>query len=99
MHAIRLVNNRHIYRLKFEDTFLNQINEKLKIEKILPNFKKRKEVFFMAKIIESKRRIVKLSVDDVLNIVREYQRLTQHSCCYEHTREILSKNHLYVPED
>ena len=53
----------------------------------------------MAKIIENERRIVKLSVDDVLNIVREYQRLTRKSCCYEHTREILAKNIFYIPED
>ena len=53
----------------------------------------------MAKIIESERRLVQLSVDDVLNIVREYQKLTNKSCCYEHTREILSKNILYIPED
>jgi hypothetical protein len=53
----------------------------------------------MAKIIESKRRLVKLTTDDVLNIVREYQRLTKNSCCYEHTREILSKNPLFLPED
>lgn len=53
----------------------------------------------MASIIESERRIIKLSVDDVLNIVREYQKLTRNSCCYEHTREILTKNTLYIPED
>lgn len=53
----------------------------------------------MAEIIESKRRIIKLSVDDVLNIVREYQQLTYNSCCYEHTREILSHHTLYLPED
>ena len=54
----------------------------------------------MAKIIENKRRIIRLSVDDVLNIVREYQRLTVNkACCYEHTREILSKNPLFLPEE
>lgn len=53
----------------------------------------------MAKIIENKRRIIKLTVDDVLNIVREYQQLTYKSCCYEHTREILEKNNFYIPED
>jgi hypothetical protein len=53
----------------------------------------------MAKIIEGQRRLVKLSVDDILNIVREYQRLTHNSCCYEHTREILSKNTLFLPEE
>ena len=59
---------------------------------------KRKE-FIMAEIIENERRIIMLSVDDVLNIVREYQKLTQNSCCYEHTREILQKNTMYLPED
>ena len=53
----------------------------------------------MASIIESERRIIKLSVDDILNIVREYQKLTQESCCYEHTREILQKSPFYIPED
>lgn len=53
----------------------------------------------MAKIIEGQRRMVKLSVDDVLNIIREYQQLTRESCCYEHTREIISKNSFFVPED
>ena len=53
----------------------------------------------MAKIIESERKIIQLSVDDVLNIVREYQKLTRNSCCYEHTREILSQNLMYLPEE
>lgn len=53
----------------------------------------------MAKIIEGQRRIIKLSTDDVINIIREYQQLTHKSCCYEHTREILTKNPLYIPEE
>lgn len=53
----------------------------------------------MARIIEGKRRIIKLTVDDILNIVREYQQLTQKSCCYEHIREILNKNNFFIPED
>ncbi len=53
----------------------------------------------MARIIEGQRRIIQLSVEDILNIVREYQRLTYKSCCYEHTREILKRNQLYLPED
>ncbi len=53
----------------------------------------------MARIIEGQRRVIRLTVDDVLNIVREYQKLTQKSCCYEHTREILSKSPMYLPED
>lgn len=53
----------------------------------------------MARIIEGKRRIVQLSVDDILDIVREYQRLTYKSCCYEHTREILERIKIFVPEE
>lgn len=53
----------------------------------------------MAQIIENERRIIRLSVDDILNVVREYQKLTRESCCYEHTREILQKNLMYIPED
>ncbi len=53
----------------------------------------------MARIIEGERRIIKMSVDDILNIVREYQRICRKSCCYEHTRELLSKTDFYIPED
>ena len=53
----------------------------------------------MAKIIEGQRRIIRLSTEDVLNIIREYQQLTRKSCCYEHTREILKKNPLFIPEE
>ena len=53
----------------------------------------------MARIIESGRRLIKLSVDDILSVVREYQKTVQKSCCYEHTRELLSKRDFYLPED
>lgn len=53
----------------------------------------------MARIIESKRRLIKLSVEDVLSVVREYQQATQKSCCYEHARELLSRKNFYLPED
>ncbi len=53
----------------------------------------------MARIIEGKRRIIRLSTDDVINIVQEYKRLTRRACCYEHTREILAKFPVYIPED
>ena len=53
----------------------------------------------MARIIEGERRIIKMSVDDVLSIVREYQEICHNSCCYEHTRELLAKADFYVPED
>ena len=53
----------------------------------------------MARIIESERRIIKLSVEDVLSIVREYQNCTKGACCYDHVREILAKQNFYIPED
>lgn len=53
----------------------------------------------MARIIEGERRLIKMSVDDIINIVREYQNIVQKSCCYEHTRELLSKSAIYIPED
>lgn len=53
----------------------------------------------MARIIEGERRLIKMSVDDILSIVREYQTLCKKACCYEHTREILSKANIYIPED
>lgn len=53
----------------------------------------------MARIIEGKRRLIKMSVDDVLNIVREYQQICHNSCCYEHTRELLERADFYIPED
>lgn len=54
---------------------------------------------YMARIIEGERRIIKMSVDDVLSIVREYQEICHNSCCYEHTRELLGKVDFYIPED
>ena len=53
----------------------------------------------MARIIEGERCIIKMSVDDILNIVREYQIICRKSCCYEHTRELLSKANIYIPAD
>lgn len=53
----------------------------------------------MARIIENERRLIMLSVDDVISIVREYQQITRISCCYEHTRELLEKANFFVVED
>ena len=53
----------------------------------------------MARIIEGERRLVKMSVDDILNVVREYQTVTHGACCYEHVRELLAKADFYIPED
>ena len=53
----------------------------------------------MARIIEGERRLIKLAVDDIISIVREYQRVVHASCCYEHTRELLSKADFFIVED
>ena len=53
----------------------------------------------MAKIIEGERRIIKMSADDVIAIVRSYQQIARKSCCYEHIRELLEKENIYIPED
>ena len=55
----------------------------------------------MAVILENKkgRRLIRLNTDDVLNIVREYQKLSQGACCYEHLREKLDNFNLFIPED
>jgi hypothetical protein len=53
----------------------------------------------MAKIIEGQRRIIRLSTDDVLNIIRQYQQITYKSCCYEHTRELLENSQIFIPEE
>lgn len=56
---------------------------------------------FMAKIIENKkgRRMVKMSVDDIMSVVREYQRVVQNPKTHEGIRMILSQACMYLPED
>lgn len=55
----------------------------------------------MAKIIENSqgRRIVKMSVDDIISVVREYQRMIKHPATYDAIRNILSQASMYLPED
>lgn len=53
----------------------------------------------MARIIEGERRIIQISVDDVIAIVKSYQTITRKACCYEHARELLEKEKFYIPED
>lgn len=40
-----------------------------------------------------------MSVDDVLNIVREYQVITRNTSCYDHTRELLERAEIFIPEE
>jgi len=55
----------------------------------------------MAKILNEdfKRRIIKLSTDDIINIVREYQNSTQGKTSYQQIRSSLDKLNLFIPED
>lgn len=55
----------------------------------------------MARIIENEvgRRIVKMSVDDIISVVREYQRVVKNPQTYEGIRMILSQACMYLPED
>lgn len=55
----------------------------------------------MAKIIENEkgRRMVKMSVDDIISVVREYQRVVQNPKTYEGIRMVLGQACMYLPED
>ena len=56
----------------------------------------------MARIIESaegSRRIIKLTTDDILSVIREYQRLVPRNSDFIETRCILEDNVIYIPED
>ena len=55
----------------------------------------------MAQIIENKkgRRSIKLSVDDIICIVREYQSVTCNENKYEQIRKKLLKTDFYLVED
>lgn len=56
----------------------------------------------MARIIESStsgRRIIKMSVDDILSVVREYQRIVPRFSSSEDVRDYLSDTVLFIPED
>lgn len=55
----------------------------------------------MARILDNKegRRNIILTTDDVLSVVREYQKLTRGIKSYELIREILRENKFYLPEE
>ena len=56
----------------------------------------------MARIIESEnggRRIIKMSVDDILSVVRDYQNIVPRFSSAEDTRSYLSDTVIYLPED
>jgi len=55
----------------------------------------------MAKIIENEtgRRMVRMSVDDIISVVREYQRIVKNPRTYDGIRYILSQASMYLPEE
>lgn len=56
----------------------------------------------MAKIIETSensRRLIKMSVDDILSIVQDYQRIVPRFSTTENARIYLSDTVIYIPED
>lgn len=55
----------------------------------------------MAKILENKlgRKSIKLSTDDIISIVKEYQNITKNSYSYGEIRDKLNKFTIIIPED
>ena len=56
----------------------------------------------MARIIESEksiRRMIKMSADDIISIVQDYQRIVPRHSSIEEARNYLSDTVIYVPED
>lgn len=55
----------------------------------------------MARIIENEkgRRMIKMSVDDVISVVREYQRVIKNPNSAEEIREVLNQQIMYLPEE
>ena len=55
----------------------------------------------MARIIETegKRRIIKMTADDIISIVREYQQAVPRGAEFSQIRSYLEDIVVYVPED
>lgn len=56
----------------------------------------------MARIIENangKRRIIKMSAEDIIAVVQEYQRIVPRHSCNCEIRDYLSDTVMYIPED
>ena len=55
----------------------------------------------MAKILENKlgRKSIKLSTDDIISIVKEYQNITKNSYSYSEIRDRLNNFTIIVPEE
>lgn len=56
----------------------------------------------MARIIESyagNRRIIKMSVDDVISVIKDYQRIVPRFSTEEEARNHLADTVIFIPED
>ena len=56
----------------------------------------------MARIIEANdgcRRMIKMSVDDIISIVRDYQRIVPRHSDIDTARNYLADSVIYIPED
>ena len=56
----------------------------------------------MARIIESQtssRRIIKMSTDDIISVVKDYQRIVPRFCSENDARDFLSDAVIFIPED
>ena len=56
----------------------------------------------MARIIESEagaRRIIKMSTEDILSIVKDYQRIVPRFSTTNEARNFLSDTVIYIPEE
>ena len=56
----------------------------------------------MARIIESQsgtRRLIKMSVDDIISIVRDYQNIVPRNASIEDVRSYLSDTVIFIPEE
>ena len=56
----------------------------------------------MARIIETQkgsRRLIKLSTEDIISIVRDYQRIVPRFSTMNETRDFLSDTVIFIPEE
>ena len=56
----------------------------------------------MARIIETKKglsRMIKMSVDDIISVVQDYQRIVPRFSNITEARDFLSDTVIYIPED
>lgn len=55
----------------------------------------------MAEIVENLygRRMIRVSTDDVISLVKEYQNTVCGICSYEKIREMLNNREFFIPED